>query len=799
MSAIASKPGLPPTGTKELTGTVVDIPWHNWTDDSDDGNGADSTDGTVFARLSNGVTAKGPCKPYEIEVGMTYRFLGKHAEADPKYGEQFRFSTFCRAEPATLSGTTRYLVKLCPNIGEKKARRLWEEFHGEAVRTVRTNPEAIAQAGILTLEQAQEAAAALTKFADLEDTRIELFGIFDRRGFPGAIIEKCVDRWGATAGRRIRRDPYCLMTARPKLPGAGFARCDRLFLDNGGRRDRLKRQTLAGWYALRVDGSGDTWRPQGIVRQAINKAVPDDRADPHKAMQLGVRACWLTLHDDGAGQKWVAEAAKAKNERRLADCVKVLMAASPVWSGEPGQFAPGVLSEHQLDRLRTSLSRPVGILAGTPGTGKTFTAAQVVKYLACSFGLDCIAVCAPTGKAAVRCTQAMLGYAIDLEAKTIHRTLKVGRNGHDGGDWGFQHNANNPLPYRFVIVDESSMVDTDLAAALFSACAPGTHVLLIGDTGQLPPVGHGAPLRDLVAAGVPCGELSEIRRNSGLIVHACANIKNGRRFEVSPQFDPAAGLNLKHVAAATGKDAAEALKVILGRFAQSRKFDPVWETQVLVAVNEQTPVSRRALNVALQAQLNPSGQAAKQNPFRVGDKVICLKNQGVPVVQLVIGTDSEDAASYRPLGFQEFVANGEIGKVLAVGPKQAIVKFPMPDRVMKVVMGKPREGGGDDDGPATDEGGEPATVGTGCDFDLAYAVTCHKLQGSEAPCVIVMIDDSPKARRVCSREWAYTAISRAKQLCILIGKMEALEWFSQRTVLEKRKTFLKELLTEGQA
>ena len=116
----------------------------------------------------------------------------------------------------------------------------------------------------------------------------------------------------------------------------------------------------------------------------------------------------------------------------------------------------------------------------------------------------------------------MNGYDLPLEATTIHRLLGVSRNGHDKKGWGFIHNAANPLPYRFVFVDEVSMLDVDLAANLFAACQPGTHILLIGDTGQLPPVGHGAPLRDLIAAGVGCGELTEIWRNAGDIVKGCS-------------------------------------------------------------------------------------------------------------------------------------------------------------------------------------------------------------------------------------------------------------------------------------
>src|SRR5262249_19287872 len=161
----------------------------------------------------------------------------------------------------------------------------------------------------------------------------------------------------------------------------------------------------------------------------------------------------------------------------------------------------------------------------------------------------------------------------------------------------------------FIIVDETSMLDTDLAAALLTACSPGTHILFVGDPYQLPPVGHGAPLRDMIAAGMPTGELTEIRRNAGLIVHACAAIKDGRHFAVADRFDPAAGANLRHIEAESPRAAVDWCKQILRRFrdADPRRFDPVWDVQVLVAVNQRSLVSRTELNRELQGELNPTG------------------------------------------------------------------------------------------------------------------------------------------------------------------------------------------------
>jgi exodeoxyribonuclease-5/exodeoxyribonuclease V alpha subunit len=336
------------------------------------------------------------------------------------------------------------------------------------------------------------------------------------------------------------------------------------------------------------------------------------------------------------------------------------------------------------------------------------------------------------------------------------------------------------------------MVDTDLAAALLAACADGTHVLFVGDRGQLLPVGHGAPLRDLIAAGVPCGELTEIRRNAGLIVRACVQIKAGQRVETAEQYDADAGKNLRHVEVRTAEESIEALRRLLARFRQSGRFDPLWDCQVVVAVNANSRLSRKNLNRLLQMELNPNGLRAEPNPFRVGDKLICLKNSSFPLVDLRPEGEAHNVQHYievRDDGGEpvaEFVANGDIGRVLAVAPKLTVASFTLPDRTFKIPMGAPNASDDRDD-----------ESGTGCGFSLAYAVTTHKMQGSEAPVIIAMIDDYPGAMRVASREWWYTAISRAQKLCILIGRRDVLERQCRRKTLDRRKTFLKELLAPG--
>ncbi|HWA98888.1 MAG TPA: ATP-dependent RecD-like DNA helicase, partial [Pirellulales bacterium] len=382
-------------------------------------------------------------------------------------------------------------------------------------------------------------------------------------------------------------------------------------------------------------------------------------------------------------------------------------------------------------------------------------------------------------------TEVMQEHGIGVEATTWHRMLGVSRNGHDQKGWGFMHNATFPLRKRFIFGDESSMNDCDIMAAVTAALLPGTHVLWIGDFAQLPPVGHGAPLRDMIAAGLPYGELTEIHRNEGAIVRACRDVKEGRPFQPCDAPNTAAGDNLWHIEASRPSLAVNTLGRMLRNVPAG--IDPLWDVQVLCATNESSDVSRKPLNKMIQDILNPDGDHIDGNRFRLGDKVICLTNSELPLlrcpkpecgcptasVTFERGTFScghcfHDWKIGECLG--DFVANGEIGRVVSIESHAMHVAFDSPRRTVRVA-------------------GEWLQQ-----FDLAYAITTHKAQGSQCQVIICMADDSRAADMVTSWEWWRTAWSRAEQLCITIGKKSTIDRQCKVSALAHRKTFLRELL-----
>jgi exodeoxyribonuclease V alpha subunit len=468
-----------------------------------------------------------------------------------------------------------------------------------------------------------------------------------------------------------------------------------------------------------------------------------------------------------------AEYARADARRRKAQRIRTPGILWPRMGRQEGLYP------HQRQQAEIALSRPVGVLAGVPGTGKTHTAAAIIERVARSWGEGAIAVCAPTGKAAVRLTSALAGRGLSLRATTIHQLLEIGRNGHDGQGWGFRRNANRPLEQRFYFVDEISMLDTDLAASFCRALPVGAHVLMIGDPHQLPPVGHGAPLRDLIDSGrVPVGRLGEIRRNAGQIVEACKAIREGGKVE--------AGGNLWHLPT---KHPADSIRLAWERFHEiaSGRDNPTirnlaTDTQFIVATNK-GPLGRVEVNKALQELYNPHGGRADDNPFRMWDKVICLRNGGYPLAEgAAVGTE----AYFELMNNNHvYIANGEMGTVVANSDKSTTFAFANPARVVTIPNARRK---------ADDEDGSPA--GGAEDFALGYAVTCHKFQGSECPAVAILIDDSAGARQVCSREWLYTAVSRASQLCLLVGDIGVARMMPRRPQLHKRRTRLAELLRE---
>ncbi len=741
----------------------------------------------VNGEVNQEMSVKGQADRDELQTQQTYRFYGTPGKyTNKRTGEtkpQFTFQSFVLEQPRSQSGVIAYLKNAGEgnNFGHARALKCWELYGSDAVKTMREQPTLVAEEltakGLkLSEEQAVKISEALQRDAALEGCTLDLMDLLAGKGFPKSTSRNATREWGNRAAILIRRNPYALR----HFKGCGFKRCDALYLELGHDPASIRRQGLCAWYALARDTEGHTYFPVAFAEKGIRGNVAAAKIDVEKALRFG-RLARIISEERTNGVKgpisptgsarWLAEGKKARNESNLAEVIAAASLEAPVWASYAAELSG--ITEHQRQHLHKALQGTIGILGGSPGTGKTFALAALAKHLCKILGPENVLIGAPTGKAAVRVSENLSRYGLPLRARTWHSLLIL-----------LERFNSKHFGEKILIGDETSMNDTDLMAAIFRARAAGTHVLLVGDVNQLPPVGHGAPLRDMIAAGLPYGELREIMRNSGGIVETCAAIRDGKPW--SP------GDNLRLTAVGTPDRQISEMLAELKRQAMRDGIDPIWDCQVVVPVNKKSPLARRELNKILQAELNPNG-GTPGCPFREGDKIVNTKNGYFPIAGHVDLENEDTATNDRN---EVYVANGELAEVLEVEDKKIIARLSNPDRTVLIPRGKAVE---PDDVEASEDGGDQETTGTGCSWELGYALSVHKSQGSEWPVVIVMIDDYAGARMVCSREWIYTAISRAKELCVLIGNRETANGMCRRVALGKRKTLLKERILLEQA
>lgn len=739
--------------------------------------------GTV--RLPDGKTmqVKGYAREDQTEEGVTYRFFGR-PQTHHRYGLQFHFNSLVEEQPADEDSIIAYL-ETCRkpergSITPRVALALYEAFGAEAIDKVISDP--VGASAAVKKWDADKAGLASSYLRSKDRTRrctLDLITMMQGRGFPKKTPDRAIQEWGCEAAAVIREDPYALLA----LPGIGFRGADKLYCDlsrematsDQDYHDRLaaiRRQGLCAAHEAAIDHSGSTWLPAGQLKGAVTRAIGNTRALPDEALAWAVMEGRLTHRNgfyalsrratDEMDVAWYAvETVDDPDPHSWPDISEIVLCEP---DGKP-------LSSHQIEAIRTALSARMCCLQGSPGVGKTFVVACIVKALEQLYGRDAIAVAAPTGKAGVRVGQSLIANGVDLPTSTIHRLLGV--ESSDKGGWNFVCNAQNPLPFRFIVVDEASMIETGLMASLLAACTGTTHLLFVGDTNQLAPVGHGKPFCDLQQV-VPTGHLTEIRRNSGRIVRECARIRDHRRVEFSPKLDLPNGENMPLIQA-DGPDQVSAMESLV-RQLSDRDINPIDDLQILTAKNDASLVARKPLNKLLQGLQNPDGQSVHGNPFRVGDKIVCIRNGTYP--------DAEDQHETK-----HFVANGELGRVVALAPGRMEVSLSDPARRIFVTHAPITE---QESSVADSE--DAAQRGAVGDWDLGYCLSVHRSQGSQWKYVIVMAD--PAGAMVQTRNWLYTAISRAEIATYVIGQTGVVNQMLRRDGIVGRKTMLAEQVME---
>jgi len=414
-------------------------------------------------------------------------------------------------------------------------------------------------------------------------------------------------------------------------------------------------------------------------------------------------------------------------------------------------------SDEQRAAVRMVDQQKISILIGGPGTGKTFTTKLILEY-ADDRNLK-VLMAAPTGKAAKKMQE-----ATGRKATTIHAMLECT---FDSGQFSFKHNAEKPLHADLIILDEVSMVSLDIMASVMAAIdIKQTKLLLIGDQDQLPSVGAGAVLRDMLASAlVPFTSLTKTFRYCGEIVRVCHKIKVGELYKAKKKLDLEAEdkINLIHIEMSTQAKTRETVLDLVTRVIPGKGFNPIDDIQVLSPVNDSGELSCKALNEALREKLNPLPDTNFFDPggndwtyhFRVGDRVINTKNRAV---------DKTDARETN-------IVNGDLGIIKKVSKKEMVILFADPDR--EVIMKR-----------------ENNTL------LHAYCITCHKFQGSEAPVIIIPLHR--QFDMFLSNAWIYTALSRGKNIVITVGAWATIEKAIKNRQPNKRFTMLTEEILKAE-
>lgn len=607
----------------------------------------------------------------------------------------------------------------------------------------------------------------------------KLILIFQDTRISKSAISRIYDKYGSNAYNLIKQNPYCLID---DIYGIGFTIADHIASRLGVEKSSDTRIHAGITYILKyaITNMGHTCLPFNDLVRMTNDLLELQLSPVIAQVDMMLKEGLLITINDLIYDRSFYETEKYVGEK-LRELLKVKHEKVSQYEVNTEKLA-----DDQLSAIVKVLKYNVFILTGAPGTGKTYTIKYILELLGgtvkcrdCDgngFGVDInqreiigdntkcqtcngtgfisrIKLAAPTGKAAKRMYE-----QTGKQASTIHKLLEPLFNTRTKR-FQFTRNETNPIDADTIILDEVSMMDVKLTELFLRAVSPGTRLIMIGDIYQLPPVGAGYVLRDMIQSGViPYEELTIIKRqDAGLIIDNCHRIKNGQ--EINYNF-----VNNLSELIETGEDFgfihSDDINNVRDFVVEITKgvvvygYNEFLETQNITPRRDKTPLSCEDLNEYLQDKLNPNEPVKigknKYYSFRVGDKVIQLKNN-----------------------YQKGIMNGDIGYIQGIDPgysKTIKVQFESPDRIVEIPM-----------------------YGKDNNLQLAYAITCHKYQGSENKIIIIPIHRC-FGSLIMQRNWLYTAISRASELCILIGDKSQIPIIINRNFQVKRFTNLQEFL-----
>ena len=678
-----------------------------------------------------------------VDNGENLEITGEYVE-HPSYGFQFKANSFKVVEPDDLLSMERYLGSgAIKGVGEALAKRIVKRFGKDTFRVIEEEPERLVEVKGISERIAQQITDQMIEKREIR----EAFLFLQKYGITNTLAVKIYEKYGMGMYGILKENPYRLAE---DIQGVGFRLADEIAEKIGIHTDSDYRIRSGILYTLlQASLEGHMFLPMRVLvrRSADLLQVPEE----------AIRAQIQNLHMDHkvvvkkttdepevyAFSYYYAELNCARMLREL----NVLMESELLDSEEKRieTILQRILKEQglELDELQKNavlecVKHGIMILSGGPGTGKTTTINTIIRYFD-EEGMD-ILLAAPTGRAAKRMTEAT-GY----EARTIHRMLEINGGREDGSRARFERNGENPLEADVVIIDEMSMVDIYLFQSLLEAVSVGTRLILVGDVDQLPSVGPGQVLQDLIESkSFPTVMLKKIYRQAGEsdIVMNAHRINMGQKIALNNKSKDFFFLPRNDVQVIY-KHMIQLITEKLPRYVEAQPYD----IQVLTPMRKGS-LGVETLNEILQRYLNPADPSRKEHAagdriFREGDKVMQIKNnyqlEWEIVSQYGIRIDSGSG-----------VFNGDIGTIRRIREESSTVQVEYDEhRLVEYTFSQLDE------------------------IELAYAITIHKSQGSEYPAVLLPLLSGPKM--LMNRNLLYTAVTRARKCVTILGSQEVVD------------------------
>lgn len=662
---------------------------------------------------------------------------------DPRHGPQFKADEIRTSAPDNAEGIERYLASgLIKGIGPAFAARLVKKFGKDVFTVIAEKPGRLRE--VAGIGRSRE--RAITESFRTQKVVREIMVFLHSHGVSSSRAYRIFKTYGERAIETVQADPYCL--ARD-IRGIGFKTADEIAARVGVAPQSELRARAGVEYTLQeLTRDGHCAYPRAELAKKASDLLGIPVELTESAIAHGVGSERLAEHGGPEGAPLVYLAALDHAEQELAKCLaRLSLGRHPLPSVDVDKAADWVqtkvgleLSPTQRTALSRALTAKVMVITGGPGVGKTTLVNSIVKIFQAK--KLAVVLCAPTGRAAKR-----LSETSGVEAKTIHRLLEF-----DPASGGFKRDAGHPLKGDLFVVDEASMLDVTLCHLLVRAVPPGAALLFVGDVDQLPSVGPGSVLRDVIDSGtIPVLRLTEVFRQAA----RSAIITNAHRINhgVMPVFPEKVEGEVSDFyfveATEPEEGVARVLQLVTEAIPRRFRLNPREDVQVLCPMRN-GELGARHLNVRLQEALNPSGDGIERFgwTFRVGDRVMQTVND-----------------------YEKNVFNGDIGRVRAIDRQEQEVTVAFDGRPVAYGFGELDE------------------------LSLAYAATVHKSQGSEYPAVVVPIHTQHYV--MLQRNLLYTAVTRARKLVVLVGTKEALAIATNRVSSRRRITTLKERLAEA--